>query len=209
MKLDRLPLIREPQQKRSIDKKSRIMNAGFKLFCEKGYHNTNTSEIANKAGVSTGTVYSYFKDKKDIYVSSFENFLNNYLQPLVDDLANTPKPIDIRQFVDKCIEIFRNLYVNSKQTIKELGTMQETDPEIMQHFANYEDIILSAFVKALDTPNIDQQNLDEKMYLIYTLADVLGQEYAFGYHNSIRLDILREEVTNMLANLLIIDKKND
>ena len=87
--------------------------------------------------------------------------------------------------------------------------MQETDPEIMQHFANYEDIILSAFVKALDTPNIDQQNLDEKMYLIYTLADVLGQEYAFGYHNSIRLDILREEVTNMLANLLIIDKKND
>jgi AcrR family transcriptional regulator len=209
MKLDRLPLIREPQQKRSIDKKSRIMNAGFKLFCEKGYHNTNTSEIANKAGVSTGTVYSYFKDKKDIYVASFENFLNNYLQPLVDDLANTPKPIDIRQFVDKCIEIFRNLYVNSKQTIKELGTMQETDPEIMQHFANYEDIILSAFVKALDTPNIDQQNLDEKMYLIYTLADVLGQEYAFGYHNSIRLDILREEVTNMLANLLIIDKKND
>jgi AcrR family transcriptional regulator len=207
--LDRLPFIREPQQKRSIDKKSRIMNAGFKLFCEKGYHNTNTSEIANKAGVSTGTVYSYFKDKKDIYVASFENFLNNYLQPLVDDLANTPKPIDIRQFVDKCIEIFRNLYVNSKQTIKELGTMQETDPEIMQHFANYEDIILSAFVKALDTPNIDQQNLDEKMYLIYTLADVLGQEYAFGYHNSIRLDILREEVTNMLANLLIIDKKND
>lgn len=209
MELDRLQFIREPQQKRSIDKKSRIMNAGFKLFCEKGYHNTNTSEIANKAGVSTGTVYSYFKDKKDIYVASFENFLNNYLQPLVDDLANTPKPIDIRQFVDKCIEIFRNLYVNSKQTIKELGTMQETDPEIMQHFANYEDIILSAFVKALDTPNIDQQNLDEKMYLIYTLADVLGQEYAFGYHNSIRLDILREEVTNMLANLLIIDKKND
>lgn len=206
MELSNLPPIRKPQQKRSIEKKNRIIQASFELFCEKGYHNTNTTEIADKAGVSTGTVYSYFKDKKDIYVASFENFLNVHLQPLVDDLANTPKPIDIRQFVDKCIEIFRNLYVNSKQTINELGTMQETDPEIMQHFANYEDMLLSAFVKALDSPNINQQNLDEKMYLIYTLADVLGQEYAFGYHKSIRLEILREEVTNMLTNLLIIDK---
>lgn len=204
--MNSLPFIREPQQKRSIDKKSRIINAGFELFSEKGYHNTNTTEIANKAGVSTGTVYSYFKDKKDIYIASFENFLNIHLQPLVDDLANMPKPIDIRQFVDKCIEIFRNLYVNSKKTINELGAMQETDPEIMQHFACYEDMLLSAFVKALDSPNVNQKNLDEKMYLIYTLADVLGQECAFGYHKSIRLEILREEVTNMLTNLLKLDK---
>jgi len=201
--LDNLPPIREPQQKRSIEKKNKIIRAGFELFCEKGYHNTNTTEIANKAGVSTGTVYSYFKDKKDIYVVSFEYFLNTHLQPLLEDLANTPKPIDIRQFVDKCIEFFKNLYINSKQTINELGTMQETDPEIMQYFATYEDMLLSAFVKSLDSPNINQRNLDEKMYLLYTLADVLGQEYAFGYHNSINLEALREEVTNMLTNILI------
>lgn len=204
--MNNLPHIRKPQQKRSIEKKNRIIQASFELFCEKGYHNTNTTEIADKAGVSTGTVYSYFKDKKDIYVAAFESFLNVHLQPLIDDLANTPKPIDIRQFIDKCIEIFRNLYVNSKQIINELSTMQETDPEIMQHFAHYEDMLLSAFVKALDGPNINQQNLDEKMYLLYTLADVLGQEYAFGYHKSIRFEILREEVANMLTNLLIIDK---
>lgn len=201
--MDNLPPIREPQQKRSIEKKNKIIRAGFELFCEKGYHNTNTTEIANKAGVSTGTVYSYFKDKKDIYVVSFEYFLNTHLQPLLEDLANTPKPIDIRQFVDKCIEFFKNLYINSKQTINELGTMQETDPEIMQYFATYEDMLLSAFVKSLDSPNINQRNLDEKMYLLYTLADVLGQEYAFGYHNSINLEALREEVTNMLTNILI------
>ena len=57
---------RNPQQKRSIDKKNRIIEAGFELFKEQGYYNTNTTEIADKAGVSTGTVYSYFKDKKDI-----------------------------------------------------------------------------------------------------------------------------------------------
>ena len=35
---------REPQQQRSIEKKNRIIEAGFKAFCEKGYYKTNRSE---------------------------------------------------------------------------------------------------------------------------------------------------------------------
>ena len=68
--------VREPRQKRSIEKKRKIVTAGFQLFCEKGYYNTNTAEIAEYAGVSTGTVYSYFSDKADIYIAAFEDYLN-------------------------------------------------------------------------------------------------------------------------------------
>ena len=46
--------IREPIQKRSIEKKEKIIQAGFELICDKGYYNTNTAEIAKSAGVSTG-----------------------------------------------------------------------------------------------------------------------------------------------------------
>ncbi len=58
--------IREPIQKRSIEKKEKIIEAGFELICKKGYYNTNTAEIAKLAGVSTGIVYQYFRDKYDI-----------------------------------------------------------------------------------------------------------------------------------------------
>ena len=47
---------RIPVQKRSIEKRKRILEAGFQLFCEKGYYKTNTIEIARHAKVSTGTV---------------------------------------------------------------------------------------------------------------------------------------------------------
>ena len=53
--------IREPKQERSIEKKNRIVRAGFELFSKVGYYNTNTAEIAKLAGVSTGIVYGYFK----------------------------------------------------------------------------------------------------------------------------------------------------
>ncbi len=193
--------IREPRQKRSIEKKTEIIKAGLDLFCEKGYYQTNTVEIAKAAGVSTGTVYSYFKDKKDIYNASFEYFLDSHLRPLLVELENLPKPIDTKVLIDKCMDLFINLYVNSKKTVNELGIMQESNPEIMQYFAAYEDMILEALVNAFDNPHISKKNLTEKMYLLYTLADILGQEYAFHYHASINLEVLRQQISAMTANL--------
>lgn len=193
--------IREPIQKRPIEKKTKIIKAGLDLFCKKGFYNTNTVEIAKTAGVSTGTVYSYFKNKEDIYVASFEYFLDSYLRPLLDELETLPKPVDTQALIDKCIDLFINLYVNSKQTINELGLMQQSNPEIMQHFAAYEDMILSALVKTFDNPNITKKNLSEKMYLLYTMADILGQEHAFHYHKNIDLDVLRQQITAMITYL--------
>lgn len=199
-KLSDLP-IRKPIQRRSIEKKTKIIKAGLDLFSEKGFYHTNTVEIANVAGVSTGTVYSYFKDKQDIYIASFEYFLDSYLRPLLDELATLPKPVDTQTLINKCIDLFINLYVNSKQTINELGLMQQSNPEIMQHFAAYEDMVLSALVKASDNPNVTKENLSEKMYLLYTLADILGQEHAFHYHRNIDLEVLRRQITTMLTHL--------
>lgn len=193
--------IREPIQKRSIEKKTKIIKAGLDLFSEKGFYKTNTVAIAKAAGVSTGTVYSYFKDKKDIYIASFEYFLDSYLRPLLDELENLPKPVDTQVFIDKCINLFINLYVNSKQTVNQLGLMQESSPDVMEHFAAYEDMVLSALVTAFDNPNVTQKNLSEKMYLLYTLADVLGQEHAFRYHENIDLEVLRRQITAMITHL--------
>lgn len=193
--------IREPIQKRSIEKKTKIIKAGLELFCEKGFYHTNTVEIAKVAGVSTGTVYSYFKDKKDIYNASFEYFLDSHLRPLLDELKSLSKPVNTQMLIDKCIDMFINLYVNSKQTVNELGLMQESNPEIMQYFAAYEDMILEALVEAFDNPNVSKKDLTEKMYLLYTLADILGQEHAFHYHASVNLEVLRQQISTMIAHL--------
>ena len=41
--------VREPRQERSIEKKNKIITAGYELFSEVGYYGTNTAEIAKKA----------------------------------------------------------------------------------------------------------------------------------------------------------------
>ncbi|MCL2425811.1 MAG: TetR/AcrR family transcriptional regulator [Oscillospiraceae bacterium] len=193
--------VREPRQKRSIEKKKRIIDAGLKLFREKGYHDTNTKEIAEMAGVSIGAVYSYFKDKKDIYFATSEHLIDTHVQPFLEELANISKPIDIRAFVNKYIDWFINFCINSKQIINDWALMQEADPEIMQFFITHNKMLLSSLVTVLDGPNINKKNIEAKSFILTVLADELGSEHAFGYNN-IDLELLREEIVNMLTHSL-------
>lgn len=73
--------IKKPTQKRSIEKYERIIEAAFKLFNEKGYFNTTTTDIAKEANIATGSVYTYFNDKKDIYIEISNRIGNNIFEP--------------------------------------------------------------------------------------------------------------------------------
>lgn len=44
-----------------------ILNAAARVFSEKGYSVANVDEIAAAAPVSKATLYSYFKDKKELF----------------------------------------------------------------------------------------------------------------------------------------------
>ncbi len=75
--------IRVPKQQRSIEKKQRIKDAAVKLMSEKGYYSTSSNEIAKEAGVSIGTFYSYFSDKKALYTELVEDIYRTVTLPIM------------------------------------------------------------------------------------------------------------------------------
>jgi AcrR family transcriptional regulator len=56
--------------------REKLINAAKVLILEKGYHNTNSNEIAKKAGVAVGSFYLYFSDKKGILLEILKNHLD-------------------------------------------------------------------------------------------------------------------------------------
>ncbi len=78
--------IRMPRQERGIATRNKILEAGRKLFSEKGFYKTNSKEIAKAAGVATGTFYMYFKDKKPLFLEIFAVYYEQILQ----DVLNLP-----------------------------------------------------------------------------------------------------------------------
>lgn len=70
-----------------MNKKERIMKATLKELSEKGFEKSRLQDIADKAGVGKGTLYLYFKDKEELYISSMEYLMQQWY-------ANAQKVID-------------------------------------------------------------------------------------------------------------------
>ena len=49
-------------------KQDRIIQAGMECFGKNGYQGANTDEIAEKAGISKGLLFHYFKNKERFYL---------------------------------------------------------------------------------------------------------------------------------------------
>ncbi|MBP0019285.1 MAG: TetR/AcrR family transcriptional regulator [Cyanobacteria bacterium SBLK] len=62
-----MPKIVDAEQYRRV-----LLNHCFDLFAERGYANVTTRQIAEALGVSTGTLYHYFANKKDLFAQLVE-----------------------------------------------------------------------------------------------------------------------------------------
>ena len=61
--------------------KQTIINAGLKLFAQRGFHGTSIADIAKEAGVSKGLAYNYFKSKTELaeaILTQIHSFLEQY-----------------------------------------------------------------------------------------------------------------------------------
>ena len=56
-------------EKISEDKKEKIFEVAISEFASNGYSSTNINTIAKKAGISIGSMYSYFASKEDLFLT--------------------------------------------------------------------------------------------------------------------------------------------
>jgi TetR/AcrR family transcriptional regulator len=63
------------------EKRERIINAALKEFAKNGYEKASTNEIIKEAEISKGSLFNYFKNKKQLYL-----FLLDYVVTVIDEI---------------------------------------------------------------------------------------------------------------------------
>ncbi|RJL34062.1 TetR/AcrR family transcriptional regulator [Bailinhaonella thermotolerans] len=81
------PLRRAPVQRRSAERLDRIVDACAGLLEEVGYDGLTTRAVALRAGVPIGSIYRYFRDKRDLVAALAERNLDRYVGRLTARLA--------------------------------------------------------------------------------------------------------------------------
>jgi len=193
--------VRQPQQERSIEKKNRIIKAGYELFSEVGYYGTNTAEIAKKAGVSTGIVYGYFQDKRDILISALELYIDKAFDPLLREFDKISAPVDFATLIPKFIDLTIKTHKKHAKMHEALHSLASTDEAVNSEFISLEDAITVKIAERLKIIGVKIDNPMEKIHFAMDIIQTFSHEYVFDKHDYIDYFVMRDMVTKTLINL--------
>src|SRR6202012_3104479 len=59
----------DPGRRRKAERPQEILEAAFTEFSRNGYASTALDQIAERAGVTKGTIYVYFENKEHLFIS--------------------------------------------------------------------------------------------------------------------------------------------
>ncbi len=195
--------VRIPTQKRSIEKRNRIVEKGFELMCESGYYSTTTTDIAKFAGVSTGIIYQYFTDKKDIFIEGVKNYANTILYPMLNILETETIKIDnLKSLLENMIDKFIKTHTISKKAHEELMAMSHLDNDVADIFKKSELEMTKKIVLLLESNHFNIANCSEKVHIAYNMVDNLCHEIVYHKHDKIDYDVMKKEIIEIIVNLL-------
>mgnify|MGYP001149600881 FL=1 len=193
--------VREPKQERSIEKKNRIVQAGFELFSQVGYYNTNTAEIAKRAGVSTGIVYGYFKDKRDILLDVLEIYVKEAFAPVLDMINNLTAPVNFEGTIGHVLDSAINIHKKYANIHEALHSLSHSDEAVNNKFISLEDEITLAIANKLADLGVKKENLTERIHFAMDIVQSFSHEYVYDHHTYIDYDEMRKIVQNTLVAL--------
>ena len=75
---------RPAKQARSKNTTQILLEAASQVLLQEGYPRATTNRIADRAGISVGTLYRYFENKEDLYSEVLEQIYSRLLQSITD-----------------------------------------------------------------------------------------------------------------------------
>ncbi len=195
--------VREPIKKTSIAKKEKIIEKGFELMCNKGYHNVTCVDIAHYAGVSTGIIYQYFKDKRDIFISGTKDYANKIMFPMLDIIVN--KKIDkknLKEILSKMIDSFIKIHTIKREAHEELMAMSNLDEDIAKIFIESELKMTKQISELLVENGFAKKNIEEKVHIFTNMIDNYCHEVVYHKHKDLDYNAMKEEILNIIVSIL-------
>ena len=194
--------IREPVQKRSIETKDKIIQAGFDLICNDGYYNTNTSKIAKKAGVSTGIIYQYFKDKRDIFLAGLDRYADDIFYPMLNMPNVSFNKNELPDIMKKMINRYISNHKLSAIAHEEITAMTHSDKDVASYFHKKEIEMTNKLSNILIENNFKIPNINEKVHVVIGMVDNLCHEIVYHKHKELDYDVMTDVVANEIVNIL-------
>lgn len=134
------------------EKEQRILESAIGVFSEKGFSAATTSEIAKNAGVAEGTIFRYFKTKKDILRGILIHTLNivsgkivlGSIEKILQNSENKDLHAVLKEILYDRMKLFDSVYPMARVILTEAIFHEDVRKAV------YENIISKALIMFKD-----------------------------------------------------------
>ena len=113
------------------DRRKQILKAALSVFSTKGYGESTMADVAEAAGVGVGTLYNYYKNKRDLLISLVERLL--FTEGLISIVSRMDGQGD-RQMIDLLLQERLEFAIGNAQTIIFLFFEIQRDARLRKHY---------------------------------------------------------------------------
>lgn len=179
-----------------------IIEAAEDLFSRHGYHNTQVLDIVKAVGMSAGTFYNYFRDKRDL----FEQITRRNFEDFRERIRKLREPVNIWDRIDRLAKLdetfsayFDYIDGHRQQFLILLrgsfGVDEELDGNVWRHYSNIAQDLADDVQTWLDIGIIEGVNPHTLAYAVVGMAMHLGHSYLMEEK------FTREEAIHTLTSL--------
>jgi AcrR family transcriptional regulator len=191
-----------PKQSRSRVTVEAILEATTHILVEEGYDKANTNRIAERAGISIGSLYQYFPNKEALMTALMEQHAQEMVELVeakLDQLFDSPLEIAIPEIITAVVASHA---INPRlhQVLSDEIPRSERSPQ-MQKADERITILLRAYLERWSN-RIQPQNLDLTVFILSRTVDSLCHSAVIEYPNFVRDSQFEAEVSNLLLAYL-------
>ena len=161
---------RQPKQRRAIENKALLLSAAQKLFNEKGFLNTSSNDIAREAGVSIGTFYAYYTDKKEIFMELIDEYTKEY-NKILEDALDSIQINDCRRYIKTIIIATIDICRKYDKFQDEMIALRHTDEDIKKQNAKHNEFIILKIKCMFERINSPVEDINLSAFLCFCLVD--------------------------------------
>tara|TARA_B100001175_G_scaffold126070_1_gene107240 strand:- start:74 stop:679 length:606 start_codon:yes stop_codon:yes gene_type:complete len=169
------------REKNKTKNRQAIIEAGIRIFIDKGVSETSVRDIIRSTGLASGTFYNYFNSKEEVLVAIFDDFAKEIGKSVRDENVQPEsfeeflrvKLTRFFKFVSSKPEIYmimsnnhnlvNNFSINTPQIILEIDYLKEEISDYIKKgvFPNF-DVDLFALVLRPITDSLAQEMMSQK-----------------------------------------------
>ncbi len=190
-------------------RKQQIVDTAKQMFIDKGFQSTHIGQVCEQLDIARGTVYQYFRNKKEILYAILDVVLEK-IEDIFDQdefnefFSNAPDSARVLDFISRrlvaCISVLLGEPIVIKLIYKEIiGVDEEVNEHVSRAIAGIKKVV-SSEVEELIRRGVYREGLDPRVTATMIIGGVMLVVYEYDRQ---KRDVLDAALIQSIAKLYL------